>query len=327
MDAAETDPTTQQLPGVPAMPEVVLNAVNPKAPVDGVVRASRVCTRSRKASGFVRHIEIDVSGTPLSGAWVSGQSFGIVPPGEDERGRAHSLRLYSIAAPSAGETGDGTVLSTTTKRLIDEDWDTHALRLGLCSNYLCDLREGDTVLVTGPAGKRFVLPSDPGAHDYLFFAAGTGIAPFRGMIMDLEAARMPSRVDLIMGAPYETDLLYDDELHAIQNRFPDRFFYRTAISRHTTPDQTTPMYIQDRLAHDADELARRLRDERTLIYICGVAGMEIGIFRALARMLDSDTLSRYLTIDPELLGNPDGWERGMIPRRIRPTPRTMLEVY
>jgi len=331
MKAAHADAASStrggDIPGAPVMPSVVQNAVKPKAPVECVVRASRICTRSRKASGFVRHIEIDVSGTPLEGAWVAGQSFGVIPPGGDERGTSHKLRLYSIAAPTGGETGDGTILSTTTKRLIDEDWESHQLRLGVCSNYLCDLREGDTVQITGPAGKRFVLPSDPGAHDYLFFATGTGIAPFRGMVMDLANASMPSRVDLVMGSPYETDLLYDDDLNAIHNRFPDRFRYRTAISRHTTPDQPGGMYIQDRLEHDADELAPRLRDERTLVYVCGIAGMELGIFRAMARMLDPETLSHYLSIDPDIAQDPDAWERGMIPRRIKPTSRMMLEVY
>ena len=34
---------------------------------------------------------------------------------------------------------------------------------------------GEPVAVTGPAGKRFLLPEDPSQHDFLFLA--TGLAP------------------------------------------------------------------------------------------------------------------------------------------------------
>ena len=156
---SESDQTST-LVGTPELPEVEQHLVRPNEPVIGTVTVSRVCTKSKKAAGFVGHIEIDVSGTALEGAWVSGQSFGVVPAGETDKGKAHKLRLYSIAAPTGGETGDGKIISTTLKRVVDEDWDDHTLFTGLCSNYLADLQVGDTVQLTGPAGKRFLLPAD-----------------------------------------------------------------------------------------------------------------------------------------------------------------------
>ena len=147
----------------------------------------------------------------------------MVPPGPI-RGTAAKVELYSISAPSNGEDGAGKVLSTTCKRVLEEidmkgtDPDhpdrelKHQLFTGSCSNYLCNLQEGDEVMVTGPAGKRFLLPEEPERHDYLLLATGTGIAPFRGMIKDLLEAPTPSKSDvhLVMGVPYTTDLLYDD---------------------------------------------------------------------------------------------------------------------
>ena len=70
-----------------------------------------------------------------------------------------------------------------------------------------------------------------------------------------------------------------------------------------------------------------LSSERTLIYICGVAGMELGIFQALARLLTDEQLSQYLKIKPELRSGVDSWERRMIPRGIKPSKRVFLEVY
>ena len=322
-----TSKPTSDLQGIPVLPEVLQHLVMPNEPVIGTVVASRVCTKSKKAGGFVRHIEIDVSGTPLQGAWHPGQSFGVVPPGTTDSGKPHKLRLYSIAAPTGGEMGDGTIISTTTKRVVDEHWDTHKLFTGVCSNYLCDLQIGDKVHLTGPAGKRFLLPADPSLHNYMFIATGTGIAPFRSMLGDLVKLGMPSRVDLIMGAPYDSDLLYDEDFQQLAHEYPEQFFYRTAISRHTSPDQPTKLYVQGRGEQDAPELTDMLDDSKTLIYICGIAGMELGIFKTMSKMLSPESLAQYLRVSPEIGLDPAKWERSMIPRKLKPTKRLFLEVY
>ncbi|MGJ8637632.1 MAG: FAD-binding oxidoreductase [Phycisphaerales bacterium] len=313
--------------GIPVLREARQHLVNPSEPVIAKVVGSQLCTRSKKSSGIIRHIQIDVSGTPLEGAWIAGQSFGVVPPGLTEQGHPHKLRLYSIASPTRGEQGNGKILSTTLKRLIDEEWDDHTLYTGVCSNYLADLQVGDAVHLTGPVGKRFLLPEDLSAHNFLFIATGTGIAPFRSMIGDLVAAGMPSSVDLIAGAPYETDLLYDLEFQGLVAQHPDKIRYRTAISRHGTDQQSGRMYVQDRLKHDRDELVPLLNDPKTLVYICGIAGMELGIIQTLAELLDADALSQYLTIKPEAGDDPSRWSRSMIPRKLKPSKRMFLEVY
>jgi len=319
-------------PGTPVMPDVVQNRATPGDPAIGRVVATRVCTASKKAAGIVRHVEIDVSGTPLAGTFRSGQSFGVLPPGENERGKPHKLRLYSIASPTRGEDGSGSVLATTVKRLIDEDWESHRLFTGVASNYLCDLSEGDEVRVTGPAGKRFVLPEDPSSHDYVFFATGTGIAPFRGMLGDLAASGVSSRAALVMGAPYATDLLYDAEMRELEAEH-DWFTYLPTVSRHgPTPGAGGgwgPSYVDGRVSPDApggEQLIELLAGERTLVYVCGIAGMELGVFQAMARELASEALSGYLTVADDA-GEPSDWTRRMIPRQLRPTKRTFLEVY
>ena len=308
----------------PVLRAVHQHLVSPAEPVTGRVVANDLCTAGgAKASGYVRHIAIDVSGTPLAGAFTSGQSFGVVPPGEDHRGKPHKLRLYSLSCPTAGEDGGAAVISTTVKRTIDEHWETHRLFTGVCSNYLCDLAVGDEVRLTGPAGKRFVLPEDPAAHDYLFVATGTGIAPFRGMHADLE--NVPGvRTALVMGAPYHTDLLYHHDLRAREQRDAN-FRYAPVLSRETHPEAANG-YVQDLLAKD-EHLLGMLAGPRTLVYVCGIAGMELGIFRTLAGALDEQTLAEYLTIDPEIRDEPAEWTRRMIPRKIKPTPRVFLEVY
>jgi ferredoxin--NADP+ reductase len=319
-----TGRTAQRDPG-PPLPEVKMHLHSPAEPGIAVVVANEICT-GPKASGIIRHLALDVSGTRLAGAFRAGQSFGVIPPGADEHGRPHKLRLYSIASPTAGEDGRGQVLSTTVKRLVGEHWETHRLFTGVSSNFLCDLAVGDRVTVTGPSGKRFLLPSRPEDHDYLFMATGTGIAPFRGMVKELLAAKVRSRIVLVMGSPYRSDLPYHAEFEALEGLHPE-FTYLTALSREPQEDGGPRMYVQDRLGRDAATLAPLLASERSLVYICGVAGMELGIFQQLARLLPAPQVAQYLRIDPAVEADIASWTRRMVQREVQPTRRVFLEVY
>jgi ferredoxin--NADP+ reductase len=319
-----TGRTIEREPG-PELPEARMHLHSPADPGVGVVISNELCT-GPKASGTIRHLAIDVAGTRLAGSFRAGQSFGVIPPGLDETGRPHKLRLYSIASPTAGEDGHGSVLSTTVKRLIGEHWETHRLFTGVSSNYLCDLSPGDRVTVTGPSGKRFLLPAKPAEHDYLFLATGTGIAPFRGMVKELLAAGAGSRIVLVMGSPYWTDLPYYGEFRALAESNP-HFSYLTALSRERQEDGGPRMYVQDRIASEREPLTALLSSGRTLVYICGIAGMELGIFQQLARLLPAPVLEHYLRVDHQAMSDIPSWTRRMIQREIRPTRRMFLEVY
>lgn len=309
----------------PLLPEAQMHLYRPKEPATATITRNDLCTKGRKAAGYIRHIEFDVSGTDLAGNCLPGQAIGVIPPGTDDKGRPYHPRLYSLASPQRGEDGEGKILSTTVKRTVDEHWDSGNLFLGVASNYLCDRRPGDTIHISGPNGKRFLLPQDTTQHDYLFFATGTGIAPFRGMVRDVLHNAPDSKITLVMGAPYETDLLYDDELSALSDA-SDNFTYLTALSRQPNEDGAKA-YVQDRLTSHREQLAPLLESDRTLVYICGIAGMELGIFRGMYETLKDEALAQYLALDDEARENPAGWTRKMLHRSIKASKRVMLEVY
>lgn len=330
-------------PGEPALVEATMHVVMPGSPVIGRVVQSSNCMKGKSAS-FVRHVAIDVSGTPLAGTFQAGQSFGVIPSGVDSHGKPHKVRLYSLASPRWGEDGAGNVIATTPKRLISErepisptdDPSDHSLFLGVCSNWLCDRRVGDAVQVSGPNGKRFCLPQDPDAHDYLLLATGTGIAPFRGFIQELLVGppagspaqlgwrRCASRIELVMGTAYSTDLLYDDLFRSASATHPN-FRYSTAISRELRPDGGKGEYVHQHIDRLIDRFRDLLASERTLIYICGLSGMQVGIFQLLAR---HGLGSAYLAVHEEIAAlPPQQWTAEQIKRRVRPTHRCMLEVY
>jgi ferredoxin--NADP+ reductase len=301
-----------------------MHLVTPAAPAVATVVSTERCTAHKKAAGFVRHVALDVSGTALAGSFIAGQSFGVLPPGLDAMGKAHKLRLYSIASPSFGEDGLGNVLATTVKRTIDEHHETHKLFLGVCSNYLCDLHVGDKVQVTGPSGKRFVLPAAPHEHDYVFIATGTGIAPFRGMILELLKSAPASKIALLMGSPYATDLLYHQQLQELAAAHPT-LRYITAISRERQADGGRPMYVHERVEDEG--VRAMLASPRTLVYVCGIAGMELGVLQKLATLLSASAREQYVTVDQETLVGVQGWTRTMLHKQIGVTRRVFLEVY
>ncbi len=311
-----------------------MNLVRPSAPVIGRVVSNDSCMKGKSAS-FVRHTELDVSGTPLAGNFLVGQSFGVITPGMDDRGKPHKVRLYSIACPSWGEDGQGQIVSTTPKRLIEEskpqkpgeDSDRHTLFLGVCSNYLCDLEPGAEVQITGPSGKRFLLPANPADHDYLFIATGTGIAPFRGMAMELlqhPKGPCPSQIHLLTGNPYTTDLMYDDLFSRLEAEH-ENFSYHTAISRESRGDSDRGIYVPALIEEKIDTFGPLLENPRTLVYMCGLLGMDRGIYLVLIK---HNLAGQYITVGDELNDiDPKDWTTKQIKRHLRTTARCLVEVY
>ena len=233
----------------------------------------------------MRHIEFDVAGTLLEGRFLPGQSIGVLAPGHDAEGRTLQCALYSVASPTGGEDGgedhldDGEAFD---RRALGDEQAVPGRVLELSVR---PARGRGPPL--GPNGKKFLLPADPAAHDYVFFATGTGIAlPRHGAGPSPPAPR--SRVTLVMGSPFATDLLYDEQFRAWSKQHAN-FQYITAISREsrrtdrsTAPgdraDYYGPMYVQDRIRSHGTRSAL-LCSARTLVYVCGIAGMELGSSR------------------------------------------------
>lgn len=306
-----------------SLPDVSVNLYKPNNPVEVSVVENKLATLE-VSPNIIRHITFDVSGTELEGNIRTGQSIGIIPEGYTEQdGKPAKVRLYSVSSPSRGEDGEGKLISTTVKRVIEEDQDTNDLFLGICSNYLSSLKPGDKVKMTGPSGKRFVLPENSHDFNYVFFATGTGIAPYRGMITDLFENGFDKQAALIFGAPYRTDLLYYDFFQGLSVR-NDNFHYLTSISREgTRPDGTKP-YVQYQLIDSREVLRPILEQQNTLIYICGIKGMEVGLYQLLAQ----EGYEGYLRISEDIRDkSPAEWERDDLKKRVRPSGRTFLEVY
>ena len=226
------------------------------------------------ASSAIHHIVLDFGQTAFP--VLEGQSLGIIPPGLDEQGTPHHVRLYSVASPRNGERPGYNNVALTIKRVL-VDHDGNPVR-GVCSNYICDLKKGDKVQVLGPYGTSFLMPNHPGSS-IMMICTGTGAAPMRAMTERRRrriALKEGGQLALFFGARAPGELPYFGPLMKLPEDFIDT---NLAFSR--VPGEPK-RYVQDVIRQRADKVISMLRDENCYIYICGLKGMEAGVNEAFA---------------------------------------------
>ncbi len=240
------------------------------------------------ASSAIHHIVLDFGRTAFP--VLEGQSLGVIPPGVDASGKPHHVRLYSIASPRNGERPGYNNVALTVKR-VTADRDGRPVR-GVASNFLCDLKKGDTVQVVGPYGASFLMPNHPGSS-IMMICTGTGSAPMRAMTERRRrriGLKEGGELALFFGARAPGELPYFGPLMKLPKDFID---INLAFSR--VPGEPK-RYVQDLIRARHERVAAMLADENCYIYICGLKGMETGVDEAFA-----DVCRRHGLDWPQLL--------------------------
>ena len=283
--------------------DVPVNIYRPKTPYEGTVKGNYSLLKEG-AIGRVNHITFDLKDSDPFLNYVEGQSIGIMPAGEDANGKPHKLRLYSIASTRHGDDFEGNTVSLCVRQLqYEKDGETIN---GVCSTYLCDIKQGDKVKITGPVGKEMLLPEEEDSN-IIMLATGTGIAPMRAYLRRMFEAtekeknnwNFKGKAWLFMGAPKSANLLYEEDLQRYLSDYPDNFKYTKAISREQQNTKGGRMYIQDRVLESANELFNMIEDEKTHIYLCGLKGMEPGIDEAMNKAAEEKGLN-WAELRPQL---------------------------
>ncbi len=283
--------------------DVPVNIYRPKTPFEGTV-IENYSLLKEGAIGRVNHITFDLKDSDPFLNYVEGQSIGIMPAGEDANGKPHKLRLYSIASTRHGDNFNGNTVSLCVRQLqYEKDGETIN---GVCSTYLCDIKPGDKVKITGPVGKEMLLPDEEDAN-IVMLATGTGIAPMRAYLRRMfepnekekNKWNFKGKAWLFMGAPKSANLLYEEDLQRYLADNPDNFKYTKAISREQQNTKGGRMYIQDRVLESANELFNMIEDEKTHIYLCGLKGMEPGIDEAMTKAAEEKGLN-WSELRPQL---------------------------
>jgi ferredoxin--NADP+ reductase len=236
-------------------------------------------------------LEIDHSKYP----YLIGQSAGVIPPGKDPEKVAkgsentdYTVRLYSISSPSYAMGMKEDSIEFIIKRDNAYDSEGNVMHKGVASNYMCDLKVGDVVTLTGPSGKNFLLPNTDFSSDIFFCATGTGIAPFYGMSYELlehKLIQFTGNIYLIYGAPYSDEIVLKEEFEELARKYPN-FHFITAVSREQNNSfDGGKMYIGHRVRELGDTIRSSFANGGRM-YICGgPKGMEKGVITELQKIL------------------------------------------
>jgi len=193
-------------------------------------------------------------------------------------------RSYSIAS-SQTTVGEEVHLTVATLRSNVTGTNRHGVASGFLNQRLSP---GEQVGVYLEPNRRFRLPQDP-ATPIIMIAAGTGIAPYRAFMQELEERSLSPDSWLIFGNPHlRTDFLYQREWlrwrdTGLLNRID------TAWSR----DQPEKRYVQDVVREQAALIDGWLQRGAT-IYLCGSLQMGQDVLSAL-----QDVLAGQRGIEPD----------------------------
>jgi benzoyl-CoA 2,3-dioxygenase component A len=253
-----------------------INLYTREAPITARVAGNYRITKEGTESD-IHHIVLDFGQTAFP--VLEGQSIGIIPPGTNEKGEPHLMRLYSVASPRDGERPNHNNLALTIKRVRTEK-DGEQVE-GLGSNFMCDVKKGDEVQVTGPYGASFLMPNHPTAN-IIMICTGTGAAPFRAMTEHRRRHMpdAPGKLLLFFGARTPDELPYFGPLKKLPASLIDKELVFSRLA-----DQPKE-YVQDRMLKRGNDLADLLKSEDTYIFICGLKGMEEGVEKSFAQICD-----------------------------------------
>lgn len=258
------------------------NSYKPTAPYTAKVLENRLLIEEG-AETDVRHIVIDLSGSGIS--YVEGQSIGVIAPGETENGKPHRPRLYSIASSRKGDDGLASTVSLTVKRVLFTDPETGEEVRGVASNYLCDLKPGDSLNITGPVGRHFFLPVDD-TVDLIMVAVGTGIAPFRAFLHYIyqEKKSWNGNVYLFYGTRTAMDSLYMNR----ENNDIGQYMEQKTFQAFRALSNVDRVWVQRRIEENQEEIWEVLKKGNFAFYICGLKGMEEGVYEIFQKLAENE---------------------------------------
>lgn len=102
--------------------------------------------------------------------------------------------------------------------------------MGPGSKWTLDLRVGDTATIVAPTGGVLSFVESP--RKKVMIATGTGIAPFRSMILDYFNRDGQAKIELYWGQRFEKDIYWKEEFDQLQSRHPS-FTWHQILSQPT----------------------------------------------------------------------------------------------
>lgn len=200
-----------------------------------------------------------------------GNCIRVLAPGQ--YGNPYHARFYSIADLDRRDAGATEFALCVRRCFVIDDFNGEEYA-GVASNYLCDLRPGDSITFSGPVGYPFAVPSNRDAN-ILMVGMGTGIAPFRGLIRLIyeKVGSWKGKVRLFYGARSGLEMLYmNDENNDLANYY-DQPTFKAFQAISPRPALDAPIALDKVLEQNAAEVWEMLQGPDTQVYIAGATAM------------------------------------------------------
>ncbi len=177
--------------------------------------------------------------------------------------KQRAIRAYSISSKPSMDDRIQLII-----RLVPE---------GICTSWVHNiLKVGDEVTFTGPYGDFYLRDT---AADVLYVAGGSGKAPIKSMLEDLQEKGTDRKMTYFFGAREEKDLYLTDEMKKFESVFAD-FRYEPVLS-HVSPDSGW----KGKTGFVMPFFAEVIRDPKnTEAYLCGSPGMINAVTKSLQEM-------------------------------------------
>lgn len=161
---------------------------------------------------------------------------------------------------------------------------------GVGTTFLADLKPGDKFEATAPYGDFLYVPP-PADYSACFIATGTGIAPFRAMILSREfQENRPDRSTVLFGLSNEKEIFYQGELEAAGVEVV-----------HAVPQASEGWNgFRGRVTDYLRELPSTWAWHGTQFYICGNPAMvmDVNKFLLQVRGVSEEAIHKELFINP-----------------------------
>ena len=160
----------------------------------------------------------------------------------------NTFRPYSIVSDFTDKNSIAVVVS------VDHE--------GIGSNYLKQLKVGDSVSYLGPSG--LMKLKEPVASNLHFFATGTGLAPLLAIIYKLYYQKYTGNINVYFGVRCETQLFKIEELEKFKNDMTS-FSYSVFCSQPKDATNYPPKRVTD--------VVNNLDINDSQFYLCGHPAM------------------------------------------------------
>lgn len=148
---------------------------------------------------------------------------------------------------------------------------------GICTTWVHDfLKVGDEVEITGPYGDFIIRDTEA---DIIFVAGGSGKAPIKGMLEDLQEKGTDRKMSYFFGARSKKDLYLTEYIESFSKVFSD-FTYYPILSNPDPEDNW-----EGRTGYLMPFFPEAIRDpKKTEAYLCGSPGMVAAATKSLVEL-------------------------------------------